>query len=72
MGISLLGLLVLIAAVILLFSGVYRTGLFNVVMGINRWALRTTTYVALLSDKYPPFRLDQRPLDPPMVPTAAL
>lgn len=66
-GISLINVLVLIAAVILLFTGVYRVGLFNLLMGINRWALRTMTYVALLTDKYPPFRLDQGALDPPVV-----
>jgi hypothetical protein len=67
-GISLLGLLVFIAAVILLFTGVYRLGLFNLIMGINRWVYRTITYVALMSDKYPPFRLDQGPLEPPPSP----
>lgn len=68
-GISLLAVLVLVAAVILLFTGVYRLGLFNLLMGINRWALRTVTYVALMSDKYPPFRLDQGALDPPARPS---
>jgi Domain of unknown function (DUF4389) len=62
-GISLLSLLVLIAAVILLFTGVYRLGLFDLLMGLNRWALRTVAYTALMSDRYPPFRLDQGPLD---------
>lgn len=64
-GISLLGLLVFITAVILLFTGVYRRGLFNLIMGINRWAYRTITYAALMRDDYPPFRLDQGALDPP-------
>jgi hypothetical protein len=67
-GISLLSLLVLVAAFVLLFTGVYRLGLFNLLMGINRWAMRTMTYVSLMSDKYPPFRLDQGPLDPPATP----
>jgi hypothetical protein len=69
---SLLGLLVCVAAVILLFTGVYRIGLFDLLMGINRWTLRTITYAALMSDKYPPFRLDQGPLDPPANPAASL
>ncbi|MDQ0923451.1 hypothetical protein QF038_001959 [Pseudarthrobacter sp. W1I19] len=63
-GMSLLGLLVFITAVILLFTGVYRLGLFNLIMGINRWIYRTITYTALMRDDYPPFRLDQGPLDP--------
>jgi hypothetical protein len=67
-SISLLSLLVCIAAVILLFTGVYRPGIFDLLMGINRWTLRTVTYAALMSDKYPPFRLDQGPLDPPAAP----
>jgi hypothetical protein len=67
-GLSLLGLLVLIAGVILLFTGVYRLGLFNLLMGINRWTLRTMAYTALMSDTYPPFRLDQGALDPPVQP----
>ena len=67
-GMSLLGLLLFITAVILLFTGVYRLGLFNLIMGINRWVYRTITYVALMRDDYPPFRLDQGPLDPPTQP----
>lgn len=69
-GMSLLGLLVFITAVILLFTGVYRLGLFNLIMGINRWVYRTIAYVALMRDDYPPFRLDQGPLDPPTQPAA--
>lgn len=67
-GISLLGTLVLITAVILLFTGVYRLGLFNLLMGINRWIYRTIVYTALMRDEYPPFRLDQGPFDPPAPP----
>ena len=70
-SISLLSLLVCITAVILLFTGVYRLGIFDLLMGINRWSLRTITYAALMSDKYPPFRLDQGPLDPPLNPAAS-
>lgn len=67
-GFSLLGLLVLIAAVILLFSGRYRTGLFNFIIGLNRWVYRVIVYAALMRDEYPPFRLDQGPLDPGTAP----
>jgi hypothetical protein len=70
-SISLLSLLVCIAAVILLFTGVYRLGIFDLLMGINRWTVRTITYAALMSDKYPPFRLDQGPLDPPTNPAVS-
>lgn len=61
---SLLGLLVLITAVILLFTARYQTGLFALIMGINRWSYRVSAYVLLLRDDYPPFRLDQGPVEP--------
>jgi hypothetical protein len=63
-GFSLLGLLVVIAAVILLFSGRYRRGLFDLILGLNRWFYRVVVYAALMRDEYPPFRLDQGPIDP--------
>lgn len=58
-SVSLLGLLLLVAAIILLFSGVYRLGLFNLIMGAHRWMYRVFAYSALMRDEYPPFRLDQ-------------
>ncbi|MFJ6456092.1 DUF4389 domain-containing protein [Paenarthrobacter sp. NPDC091669] len=66
---SLLGTLVLIAGLILLFTGTYRQGLFGLIMGINRWIFRVTIYVALMRDEYPPFRLDQGGDDPSMTTT---
>ncbi|KFF60559.1 hypothetical protein JF66_03510 [Cryobacterium sp. MLB-32] len=61
---SLIGLLVLIAAIALLFTGRYLPGLFGLVLGINRWIFRVITYVGLLRDEYPPFRLDQGAEEP--------
>ncbi|MDQ1527120.1 MAG: hypothetical protein QOG18_1733 [Microbacteriaceae bacterium] len=63
-GISLLGALVIIAAVMLLFTGRYVRGLFDFILGINRWTYRVIAYTALLRDEYPPFRLDQGGVDP--------
>ena len=62
-AVSLLGLLLLVAAVILLFTGVYRLGLFNLLMGAHRWMYRVFAYTALMRDEYPPFRLDQGALE---------
>ena len=69
-GFSLLGLLVLIAAVHLLFTGRYPRGLFDLIMGLNRWVYRVATYVFLLRDEYPPFRLDQGATEPAAAPAA--
>jgi hypothetical protein len=57
--ISLLGALVLVAAVALLFTRKYPQGLFDFIMGTHRWIIRVVAYVALMTDVYPPFRLDQ-------------
>ena len=63
-GPGLIGFLVFIAGVGLLFSGRYARGLFDLIVGLNRWVFRVLAYVLLLRDEYPPFRLDQGETEP--------
>ena len=56
---GLIGLLVLIAGFALLFTERYPPGIFDFVLGLDRWVARVAVYAGLMTDRYPPFRLDQ-------------
>lgn len=62
---GLVGLLAIMAGVGLLFTGRYPPGLFDLIMGMERWVARVLGYVLLMTDDYPPFRLDPGPAEPP-------
>jgi hypothetical protein len=52
-------ILTIFAGVTLLFTGRYPEDIFRLVVGMNRWTFRVLAYVALMTDEYPPFRLDE-------------
>lgn len=66
MSVGLIGLLVVFAGFALLFTNSYPRSLYDFVMGMNRWCFRVIAYGALMTDAYPPFRLDMGGQEPPV------
>jgi hypothetical protein len=52
-------IVVIVAWFAILFTGRYPQGMFGFVEGVIRWNVRVTAYaLTLVTDRYPPFRLD--------------
>jgi Domain of unknown function (DUF4389) len=52
---------IIISFFAVLITGRYPEGLWNYMVGVFRWGLRVGAYVFLLTDRYPPFSLDDDP-----------
>ena len=50
-------IVMVIAYVVVLFTGHYPRGMFDFVMGVTRWQTRTNLWLYGITDSYPPFSL---------------
>lgn len=57
-------ILAIVAGVAMATGRPYPVTIFDLVMGLHRWAWQVIAYVALMRDEYPPFRLDGGPTEP--------
>jgi Domain of unknown function (DUF4389) len=53
---GLITVLALVAGVLVLVTASYPPGLFDSVMGLNRWVFRVVAFALLMCPEYPPFR----------------
>jgi hypothetical protein len=62
------GIILIIAAIMVLIQENYPEGMYNFQRGILRWEARLLAYHASLVDVYPPFGLDTGPAEAPSAP----
>lgn len=67
-GGGLITILTIVAGVVLLATGSYPKPLFDLLVGLNRWVFRVAAYAGLMTDSYPPFRLDMGEYEPGQAP----
>ncbi|MGW1782796.1 DUF4389 domain-containing protein [Streptomyces sp. NPDC002143] len=70
-GVGLIPFLSLVAVVVLAFTARYPVHLFDLLLGLVRWSARVIAYAALMTDVYPPFRLDMGGQPEPPTTTSA-
>lgn len=54
---------IFIAFFAILFTGKFPKGMWDYLVGVHRWGLRVGAYALLVSDKYPPYTMDEQPED---------
>jgi hypothetical protein len=54
------GIATFIAWVAILFTGRYPPALYEFALGVFRWNTRVEAYLLLMTDRYPPFSLQER------------
>jgi hypothetical protein len=47
----------IIAFFAILFTGSFPRGMFDFIVGVNRWSYRVNAYIYLMTDAYPPFSM---------------
>jgi len=54
------GIVTFIAFWAILFTGKFPRGMFDFIVGYERWTLNVTAYLGLMRDEYPPFSGEQK------------
>jgi len=57
------GILIVIAAISILATETYPSGIYGFLLALNRWETRLLAYLASLVDQYPPFSIETEPLN---------